>query len=274
MIRKKFPLDTTHLELLLAFEEANSLTKLSQMMCKDSSVISRQLQKLHSVLPVIQKEKGKWVISPLGIEVNKITRENIEKLNKLLGLTNDYYQLTPKNSILLIINAQDGLLNSKVDRSKPKAEHNISRLLKYWRKFNGQVIHIKHISDNVESLFARGTQGSEIMKNLSPIKEEIIIEKLNSSSFSDTNLEKTISKLNYRNLILTGFTANECIEATARDASELNFKPYVVSDATAMFDFIGPENTIYKAEKVHDLILANIHQLYAKVVSTDFLLFD
>jgi nicotinamidase-related amidase len=40
--------------------------------------------------------------------------------------------------------------------------------------------------------------------------------------------------------VLVGFTANDCIEATARDSFEKGFNTYVVGDATAMFDFVLP----------------------------------
>lgn len=69
-------------------------------------------------------------------------------------------------------------------------------------------------------------------------------------------------------IILTGFTANECIDATARQASDLGFSTYVVADATATFDFHGDDGKLFKADRVHRLILANLQALFAKVVET------
>ncbi len=45
-MRKKFPLDSNQLELLLAFHTAGSLSELANLMHKDISVVSRGLQKL------------------------------------------------------------------------------------------------------------------------------------------------------------------------------------------------------------------------------------
>lgn len=70
------------------------------------------------------------------------------------------------------------------------------------------------------------------------------------------------------NIILVGFTANECIDSTARDASALGFETYVVGDATAMFDVRDTNGKLLKAERVHRLPLANINALYAKVIQT------
>ena len=70
-------------------------------------------------------------------------------------------------------------------------------------------------------------------------------------------------------IILVGFTASECIDATARDAAALEFETFVVGDATATFDIRDPYGKLVKAERIHKLTLANINALYAKVISTD-----
>jgi nicotinamidase-related amidase len=134
---------------------------------------------------------------------------------------------------------------------------------------NGNIIHVKHISDSPTSSFYKAAESSHFMSEIGPIDYEKIIEKKNASSFYQTDLNEILRKEKITNLFLMGFTANECIEATARDASELGFSVHVIGDATAMFDFMGHDKTLYKAEKVHSLILANIHQLYAKVIDTE-----
>jgi len=268
MTREKFLLTSDQLELLLIFEESSSLQELSDKMHKDQSVISRQLQKLNEDYPVIFKEKRKWVISPLGIEINKITRDMLRLLKNELKPLSLQETIKISESAIIVINAQKALLETKIDRSNPIAERNISAVLKCWREIDSNIIHVKHISDSTGSAFYRASESSRFMSDLGPIDNEQVIEKKNASSFYQTGLNEILRKKNITNLFLMGFTANECIEATAKDASELGFSVHVIGDATAMFDFMGHDKTLYKAEKVHSLILANIHQLYAKVIDT------
>src|SRR5207248_8437857 len=46
------------------------------------------------------------------------------------------------------------------------------------------------------------------------------------------------------------------------------FKTYVVSDATATFDNVGPDGTRYGAELLHNVALADLHGEFATVVDT------
>jgi len=267
MLISRFPLSSEQLELLLAFEKSKGLSELAQMMGRDSSVVSRQLQKLVEDYPVLTKEKGKWVISQLGLRINEITSKEIIEYEKALNIKS-LKTYSTKNSALVIINAQKGLLNAKVARSNPKAESNIKKLMVHWRENEGQLIHVQHLSENAESLFYKEAPTSGFMTELSPEKGELIIKKMKSSSFTETNLQEYLDQKQLTNLVLVGFTANECIEATAKDAFEKGFNTTVVGDATALFDFVGHDNKIYKAEKIQDLVLANINALYARIETT------
>jgi nicotinamidase-related amidase len=271
MLISRFPMSSEQLELLLAFEKSNGLAELSQMMARDSSVISRQLQRLAEDYPVLTKEKGKWTLSPLGVKINEITVKNIAEYQKAFNLKSPQ-SFSVKDSALLVINAQKGLLNTKVDRSNPKAETNIQNLVKFWREGKGKVIHVQHLSENTESSFYKDAPSSDFLSGFVPNKDEFVVQKSKSSSFTGTKLHDFLDQNNLCNLILVGFTANECIEATAKDAFEKGFNVVVVGDATAMLDFVGHDNRVYKAEKIHDLVLANINALYAKIETTDHIL--
>jgi len=59
-----------------------------------------------------------------------------------------------------------------------------------------------------------------------------------------------------------------CVSTTARMAGNLGFTTYVVSDATATFDNMGPDGKRYGAELLHDVALADLHGEFATVVDT------
>lgn len=277
MMRLKFALNSDQLELLLAFENAKGLGHLSELMAKDQSVVSRNLQRIAEDFPVLIKIKGRWEITPLGIQINQQTRSYLEGQEKLISKATE--RKKPKSvifddsSTLIIINAQNGLFDgTQENRNNSEAEENISRLLDVWRSKNRKVIHVKHVSDNPKSIFFRHSVGCNFLKIVEPLADEIVIEKTKSSAFADTDLIKILSKESCTNVVLVGFTANECIDATAKDAAALGFDTFVSSDATATFDLRDATGKLIKADRIHKLTLLNINAFSAKVVSTSEIL--
>ncbi len=277
MVRLRFALTSDQLELLLAFEQSKGLGELAEIMAKDPSVVSRSLQRLAEDYPVLKKNKGRWEITPLGQQINEHTRaflaKHAEVLSEFGKTTNSNIREIDDKTFLIIVNAQKGLLdasgvgghNFSGDSS---AERNILHILQHWRSRRRGVVHVKHTSSNPNSRFFRNAPGCEILTSLAPLENELIIEKEKSSAFGDTSLEGLLAQRNCTSVVLVGFTANECIDATARDAVGLGFTAIVIGDATATFDLRDPSGKLVKAERVHRLTLANISALYAKVLNT------
>ncbi len=271
MSKPIFKLSSEQLTLLTAFEETKGLAKLAESLMRDPSVISRALQRIAEDFPVLVKVKGRWELTPLGRQVNEQTRNFSLALDELLksqanpkAQTHHFFD---EKSVLLVINAQVGLLDlTQEGRNNSDAEKNIVHVLAHWRKNKRHVIHVKHISDNPGSIFYKGSTGSDFLPNLGPQSNEEIIEKTKSSAFSETNLSDLIKSLEPSAVCLVGFTANECIDATAKDAAALGLTSFVVGDATAMFDMRSPDGKLLKAERLHKLTLANINAFYAKVI--------
>ena len=110
--------------------------------------------------------------------------------------------------------------------------------------------------------------GCDFLQTIQPQGSEIVIEKTKSSAFAGTNLESFLNQQSSAEIVLVGFTASECIDATARDAAAIGFATFVVGDGTATFDLRDPSGKLVKADRIHRLTLININAFYAKVVST------
>jgi len=258
----------------LAFEETDGLNSLALRMAKDPSVVSRGLLQLAETCPVLQKTKNRWELTALGTQVCSQTRTYLNDLrltlsNEVKG-TKKYFD-DPK-ALLVIINAQNALLAGHKKHSNPLAEANIESLLQLWRNKNKPLLHVQHISNNPESTFYKNSEHAKFIPKLEPNSSEPIIQKLKSSAFFETNLNEYLQKNEITTVILTGFTANECIDATAKDANSMGLNTYVVGDATSMFDLTDPTGKNLKAERIHNLVLANINALYAQVLTTQELL--
>lgn len=276
MTRFRFPLTSDQLELLLAFEQAQGLGRLAEIRGRDPSVISRNLQRIAEDFPVLIKSGGRWELTPLGRQVNISTREFLENQERILQGRESNPRQEPcfsKRALLVILNAQKGLLDPSLGgRSNEDAEKKIGILLESWRREGKPVLHVRHVSENPRSVFHRGAAGCEFLPALAPAASEAVITKDKASAFNGTDLEARLRNQGLDTLILTGFTANECIDATAKDAADRGFTVYVVGDATAMFDLTDPDGKLIQADRVHRLTMANLHSLCAKVVATDFLL--
>ena len=176
----------------------------------------------------------------------------------------------PSDAPLLIIDVQLGINRPENGRrNNPQAEENIARLLAGWRKAGRPVYHVKHNSRRPDSPFYPGKPGNEIEEFARPLPGEPLIEKASNGAFIRTDLEQRLRDEDITTLVIAGFVINHCVETTARMAGDLDFDTYVVSDATAAHDRVGPDGKLYSAETIHAVALASIHQEFVTVVDTE-----
>lgn len=81
-----------------------------------------------------------------------------------------------------------------------------------------------------------GSWDADIVDELEPKPGDIIIDKSRPSAFYGTRLEPVLTNLGIRSLIIAGVTTNVCVETTARDAGQRDYRVHVIRDATAEFD--------------------------------------
>jgi nicotinamidase-related amidase len=178
-------------------------------------------------------------------------------------------QLPESSTALLIIDVQHGINRPENGRrNNPQAEDNIARLLVAWRASDRPVFHVKHNSTRPDSPFHPTSPGNEIMDFARPLPEEPLIEKSANGAFVRTGLEEMLRDAGITTLVIAGFVTNHCVETTARMAGDLDFDTYVVSDATAAHDRVGPDGKLYEAEIIHAVALTSIHDEFVTVVDT------
>ena len=260
------PFSTEQLKLLLHFEKAESLLELSLRLNKDQSVVSRNLQSLADVAPVIEKINRRWTLTELGRKVIAESRQFNSKINLMLAQQNKAEKplLTP-NSLLVLINPQMAMLAA---RSGGSALENMKKLLHSWRSDNRPVLFVRHSSHKSENVFNSSNAGFEFIPGLEPQKNESNFIKFKSSVLSSKEVLNLLNESDFANLFLIGFTGSDCIEASARDLTETAFETFVVSDASSSLDILGPDGKLHVAERVHSLSMATINAYSAKVIHT------
>ncbi len=79
--------------------------------------------------------------------------------------------------------------------------------------------------------FDAGSPLGAFPPTLQPVAGELVISKQYASAFFGTSLASTLTALGVDTLLLTGLSTSGCVRATALDALQHGFAPFVVKDA-------------------------------------------
>jgi nicotinamidase-related amidase len=170
---------------------------------------------------------------------------------------------------LLVVDLQQGFdAPAWGRRNNRHLEQHAAHLLRAWRGAGRPVVHVRHMSTEPSSPLRPGQPGNDFKPETAPVAGEAVIEKRVNSAFIGTSLESDLRRAGCRGLILVGLTTNHCVSTTARMAGNLGFVTWVVSDATATFDRVGPDGVAHRAEQIHAMALSDLHGEFASVVDT------
>jgi nicotinamidase-related amidase len=177
--------------------------------------------------------------------------------------------LEPHPTTLLVVDLQQGFDEPRWGRrNNPHLEQRASELLREWRTTGRPVVHVRHMSTDPCSPLRPGQPGNAFKPETAPLAGEAVIEKCVNSAFIGTSLETDLRRAGCRGLVIVGLTTNHCVSTTARMAGNLGFVTWVVSDATATFDRVGPDGLEHRAEQIHAIALSDLHGEFATVVDT------
>jgi ureidoacrylate peracid hydrolase len=105
-------------------------------------------------------------------------------------------------------------------------------------------------------ILIRDTWNTEIVDELKPQPEDIVLYKTRYSGFYTTELDSALRQLDAQYLIVTGCTTSVCVESTVRDATFRDYSCLVLADCMA--EPVG-----------HDLVRSN-HEASLLVIQTLF----
>jgi nicotinamidase-related amidase len=102
------------------------------------------------------------------------------------------------------------------------------------------------------------TKEAQMIDELAPLPEEIVVNKTTDSVVSGTNYSRLISNLGIDTVICTGIVTDQCVASTVRGLGDDGFRVITVHDACAAATM-----------ELHDAELKIMNHLYCHVLSTD-----
>jgi maleamate amidohydrolase len=105
-------------------------------------------------------------------------------------------------------------------------------------------------------LFERGSPMGAFPSSLQPQADELVVTKQYASSFFSTSLAATLTAMGVDTVLMGGFSTSGCVRASALDACQHGFLPFVVREACGD-RHPGP----------HEANLFDLQAKYAEVIS-------
>lgn len=102
---------------------------------------------------------------------------------------------------------------------------------------------------------------SQIIDDIAPVNDEIVVTKTTDSALTGTNLRLILNNLGIKTVVCAGIFTDQCVASTVRSLSDESFNVVVLEDACAA-----------GAMELHNAELTIINNIYAKVCSTDDLI--
>jgi nicotinamidase-related amidase len=110
----------------------------------------------------------------------------------------------------------------------------------------------------VDLAVPKGAKDGEILAEIAPTDNDIVLSKTSSSPFNSTAIDHTLRSLGVDTLLVCGVVTNGCVEGTVRDASDLGYNVVMVPDACAA---VTPE--------LHQSAITNLENGFCNCRDTD-----
>jgi nicotinamidase-related amidase len=198
----------------------------------------------------------------------------------LLIVDMQYHDASPDQGFNLALDKlEPGSMDYFNKRNEEMVIPTIRRLLEYFRQHGMRVIYltlgsryrdmrdvperlrrwIRQLEEEsgVPDIFWSGNPAFAIRREIEPLPEETVVNKMTFGAFNSSMLEQTLREMGVETLVITGISTNACVETTARDAADRGFACVIVDEGTADYD-----------EEAHDASLRQFHFNFGRVMRT------
>ena len=165
-------------------------------------------------------------------------------------------KIDKNNTALLVIDLQKGEYNPEIISKKPHDKYmwdrinnivlpNGKKIIDKCRQNKVEVIYTviesytkdgrdRGIDYKISGIFcAKNSKEAEVLDEIKPLDNEIIIPKTSSSVFNSTNIEYVLRNLSIQYLMIFGIVTDQCVETAVRDGCDKGFLITLIEDACA-----------------------------------------
>jgi ureidoacrylate peracid hydrolase len=120
----------------------------------------------------------------------------------------------------------------------------------------------RSLDHKISNLFVpKGSWEAEVIPDVAPLPNEIVIPKTASGIFNCTNIDYVLRNLGIEYLVIYGICTDQCVECAIRDAADRGFLVTQIEDACAAED-----------EHRHRVSIEQIRGHYCRTRTTDEML--
>ncbi len=109
-----------------------------------------------------------------------------------------------------------------------------------------------------ELLLPPGDPRAEILSELAPKEDEIVVVKTTDSALTGTNLRLTLHNMGIDTVIVTGVLTDQCVSGTVRSLADESYKVWLIEDACRA-----------STEEIQRAELTILNNIYCHVINTD-----
>lgn len=129
------------------------------------------------------------------------------------------------NTALMVIDVQNGVVTGNYNRDEVVA--NVAALVDKARDTGTPIVWVQHSDSGMKE----GTEGWELVPELSRLESESLVLKTYGDSFEGTNLEEVLAAAGIGRLFVSGAQTDACIRSTIHGAFARGYDVTLVSDA-------------------------------------------
>ena len=107
-------------------------------------------------------------------------------------------------------------------------------------------------------LLPKNTPSSQIVDEINPQSDDIVLTKTTDSALTGTNLRLLLSNIGIKNVVCSGIFTDQCVSSTVRSLADESFNVIVVEDCCAA-----------ATDEIHRHELEIINMIYCHVVNLE-----
>ncbi|GGI34139.1 MULTISPECIES: isochorismatase family cysteine hydrolase [Bradyrhizobium] len=161
--------------------------------------------------------------------------------------------IDPQKTALLVVDLQNHEISEEeqrkypeyVDRVKHQIVPNVQRLLQAARSCGVEVMYtvIESLTKDGRDrslchrklVIPKGSWGAQVIPEIAPGEDDIVLPKTASGVFSSTILERVLRNMGIEEVIVVGVLTDQCIDMALRDGVDRSFHMICVTDCCAAY---------------------------------------